>query len=528
MGVVTAAETRLGIAVAASPARASGRLAAGWRILALTLFAGWILAVGAYHEPWFDESQAWLLARDSSLSDLLLHRVRYEGSPGLWHALLWLAIRAGLPFAQFHLIAAACAVAGAAVVLWRAPFPPAVRLAILGSYVFAYQYAVVARSYSLDLLLIPLLAACHADRVARPWRYALLIALIANANAHGFFAAAVVGAEFAWAMIRAGRWREPQALGALALALAGGLFALLTTLPPADGNFLATGEQRERLMSALHFVLDAMIDRLRPWRSDLPAPWELALALYASAAMMATAVIVLRQRATLLLAAAIGAALLGFSAAVYSSPWQSGLLFLFWIFCLWVAWPAAADERSRRIAGGILLLVCLAQFPQAVATGLRDRHEDYSSSRRAAGAIAQWRADHPGGRIAALGSWAFAAQPYFTRNIFANYHGGAPQPAYLIWSRSEPWQPTMRPDDWALALAARPDLILVSLKRIGPGPWASFSPCPEGYRPVQVFSAEPWWRGRRYADDDLVLLERRPTIPGSACLVTPDLAANRR
>ena len=41
------------------------------------------------HEMWFDELQAWLIARDSSsLADLLIN-IRYEGQPGLWHLCLY-------------------------------------------------------------------------------------------------------------------------------------------------------------------------------------------------------------------------------------------------------------------------------------------------------------------------------------------------------------------------------------------------------------------------------------------------------
>jgi hypothetical protein len=42
------------------------------------------------HEPWFDEAQAWLLARDTAPLTLVTDALRYEGSPGLWHLTLTL------------------------------------------------------------------------------------------------------------------------------------------------------------------------------------------------------------------------------------------------------------------------------------------------------------------------------------------------------------------------------------------------------------------------------------------------------
>lgn len=44
------------------------------------------------HEKWGDEAQAWLLARDTSLSELIFFYASYEGTPVLWHLILKLAI----------------------------------------------------------------------------------------------------------------------------------------------------------------------------------------------------------------------------------------------------------------------------------------------------------------------------------------------------------------------------------------------------------------------------------------------------
>ncbi len=40
------------------------------------------------HEMWFDEIQAWLIARDSHDIVDLIHNLRYEGHPALWYLLL--------------------------------------------------------------------------------------------------------------------------------------------------------------------------------------------------------------------------------------------------------------------------------------------------------------------------------------------------------------------------------------------------------------------------------------------------------
>src|ERR1700757_4394308 len=63
-----------------------------WRIADFGVFAAWIGVVAftlQYHEKWADEAQAWLIARDLDLKTIWFHELRYEGSPGLWHTILW-------------------------------------------------------------------------------------------------------------------------------------------------------------------------------------------------------------------------------------------------------------------------------------------------------------------------------------------------------------------------------------------------------------------------------------------------------
>ncbi len=197
-------------------------------VIVLAAFATMLAIVGPRHEPWFDEAQAWLIARDATLWDLLAHKVRYEGSPGLWHALLWFLSHAGMPFSWLWMVSGALACGGAWIILTRAPFPFWLRTGIVFSYFMAYQYAIVARSYALDLLLIPLIAASFANRLNRPVLYGALLGLLANVNAHSFIVAAALFAEFVLASWKRGGFGRTHVIGcatymaaAMAAALAG-------------------------------------------------------------------------------------------------------------------------------------------------------------------------------------------------------------------------------------------------------------------------------------------------------------------
>ena len=110
--------------IASSPVTKSSDL---WKfgdaavLLAYSCVVLWILP---YHEKWADEAQAWLIARDLDLRTIWFHELRYEGSPGLWHTILWIAQHIfHATYSALGYIGAAFAIAGAAVLLFFAPFP---------------------------------------------------------------------------------------------------------------------------------------------------------------------------------------------------------------------------------------------------------------------------------------------------------------------------------------------------------------------------------------------------------------------
>lgn len=515
----TTLPTRAGIL----PAKMALPIVAHWKLVALGLFGLWVFLIGSHHEPWFDEAQAWLLARDNDLWPLLTERVRYEGSPGLWHAVLWFAIRAGLPYDYLFLLPASFAVAGAAVVLWRAPFPPALRLAVIGSYFFGYQFSVVARSYCLDLLLVPLLATFFADRTEKPWRYALVIGLVANGNSHGFLVAAILGLELAWRIWSTDKWRTASGIGALLLAGVFGIAALATVMQPADNDFLRPEWRPTVFASFVKYISNAFIDRLVGWSTAPVNAVNILVGCGLSLILQRPVIGLVSASRNRLLALAIIGVLIGFSVFIYSSPWHAGLLFLFWIFILWTNWDVAISSRLRREILISLTLICLLQATETIGAGVWDLRSKYAQGEAAAAIVADYRESHPGARVAGLGYKAFDIQPWLPVNAFANYHGGSARPAYILWDKSEDWSTRVNHETLRKISQGRFDLVvaspfdphdgIVDLKRWG---------CKSGYVVRQTLPATMIWRGAKFEDERLMILERgnagcarqhQPTLP---------------
>ena len=149
----------------------------------LPVFAVYLSIVGvtvAQHEPWLDEAQAWLIARDATWSDLFCTIPRYEGSPILWHLILRLPARCGLPYASLGVIAATFAAGGVLLFLVRSPLPKLLTAMVPFTFFLIYQNAVVARSYALIPLLLFAAAAAYPSRHRRPLLYVAPLGLLAT------------------------------------------------------------------------------------------------------------------------------------------------------------------------------------------------------------------------------------------------------------------------------------------------------------------------------------------------------------
>lgn len=107
------------------------------------------VSLGLSHEPFADEAQSFLIARDTGIAELLSTTARTEGTPVLWHFWLKLLLFVGLPYSLLFLASVLPEFAAVVLFVCKAPFSAAVRYLFPLTYYVFYQYNVVARSYSL-------------------------------------------------------------------------------------------------------------------------------------------------------------------------------------------------------------------------------------------------------------------------------------------------------------------------------------------------------------------------------------------
>lgn len=461
------------VAVAASVRR--------WPAFAGLAIYAVVIATGiAHHEPWADEAQSWLLARDASLVELWTRLLHYEGTTGLWQSLLHTLIGAGLPYGGINLVSGLSGVAAAGIVLWRSPFPLGIRVALPFTYFLCYQYATIARSY--DLLPVLVLASAIWFRQAedRPLLLTTLLCLMAAVSVHGMIMAVSIGLA---AMARCRDWKR-------ALPYAGGFAAVVILLaaaawPAKDGTFVP-----HLNFSVTHFAEVCGNAFAAGFTGDTVS----------SVAIMAISVPLLWRGGSLLFFGVASGLLCGVYAIVYSQVWHFGILFLAWIFALWIAYEGPRDTPSfkvRDLATFSLVLVIGIQCYWTWCAFRYDWSNAYSGGQAAARGLQE--IGEPGKKIFAIGYACVAIEPYFPRNIFSNWnHGGVA--AYWDWSN----QNHVNSDGLRLK-ESRPDLVIVGYKNeFERGIWADEVRA-GGYQIIRHFEGNSFWHTQTFEPESFDL-----------------------
>jgi hypothetical protein len=485
----------------------------------MAIYTCLIVLGGSAHEPWFDEAQAWLIAQGADPWTIVTRLVRYEGTPALWHLLLWLCQSLGVGYGALWLISGALACAAAWLVLYKSPFPLWLRAGLIFSYFSCYQYAVVARSYALDLLLLPFLAMLFKSRLERPLVYGALLGLLANTNAHSFVVTAPLALEFAWSA-----WSTRSVGGAALRRRAGGIAlyaalavaAVLQAWPPFDKDFASPGSSRISLLRPLILAPEAFIDRANLFGSDPPGFF---FHLYADGYLLT--LLVLAPIALLCWTAGrfwlftgMMGALLFIYMLLYANYWHSGLLFMTATVCLWISWPHINEMRRDQrlwLMAALSILLCY-NFVYSSLAWARDLTRPYSGSREAARVLKAIRVQHPAARIAAVGFKALAVIPILGENIFNNYKPTPSGGFYYRWTKNSDVPQYASPENWSGMLKSHAyDWILLSADsknhdfEAGPYKVAAKN---MRYCLSNEFQGELLWKMRVAEPDTLLLFQR--------------------
>ena len=169
----------------------------------LGLYAVVLAFLSYHHEMFGDETQAWLIVRDSRSWIEMLGHLRYEGHPALWYLLLYVPAHLGASVLWLRGLNYILAIALAWAVLTTRKMDFTLRgLTVFGIFCCFYL-GLLARSYTLTVLLLVVATRCLTSEKPRHWRGMVLLALAINSH---FLAIPAAVGLFVWVY-----WLGPQA-----------------------------------------------------------------------------------------------------------------------------------------------------------------------------------------------------------------------------------------------------------------------------------------------------------------------------
>jgi hypothetical protein len=417
------------------------------------------------HESWFDEAQAWLIARDSTLTDLLLHRLHYEGAPALWHLILWLEVRLHISFLGMHYISGLIAAAGIFVWLRFNPLPRIISLLMPFTFFLQYQYAIVARSYCLVPMLVFLLMALYQNRKSNLIVFCVVAGLLINCSLHS--AALAAGLIVFYAIDRLQLLRQNAAPVRFRTFAVPAVILLLSFIvsaavarPTADGSFgnlivnkirqadnsvsiqkhFQTNDTPPPFLPPPHQSHTAQVvwNILYPAAGSSPRKMFLATTMKHTLLLLAalTAPIAVSNILALLFLALLAinlsqqhlwASLIPYALAlfafliVFGASHHLGLLWIGLLCSLWALSlqpvPVGSGGLMRQILYAVTLLIVVLQIGWSAYCLHADFYGSYSDSK----ATAEFLEEHPvNGCIAAFGPSSIAINAYLNKLPYCN------------------------------------------------------------------------------------------------------------
>jgi hypothetical protein len=363
----------------------SSRVAIRWLVVTLIGASAAFLCVLLAHPMWFDEMQAWNIARSSgSLADLV-GNLRYEGHPVGWYLLLYGITRVTGDPRAMQALDFVIVVGTFALVLFRSPFPYPFRLGLVASYFVFFEYGSISRSYGLAVLLLVAIL-CQLDADSPRWG---VLTVLSCALAFSVLSGAVLALALAAAVL----WTRPAERGRRVYALVTGVavtISAVSCIPPPDFRTFAQG-----LGNTSQFgsgpVVRALSSLAGFWRAAVPLPdgsraWNTnvldsatgALALQAIAGILVF-VVVLRVLAGSPMArrlwciGSVGCVAFSLIVILPERYRYAGTAFLLLVACAWLAWRTTVPRQPLTIVFGVVLVLQLLATIALIPSGMGDR-----------------------------------------------------------------------------------------------------------------------------------------------------------
>ena len=361
-----------------------------WIVFTLYLILSIVISI--FHEPWRDEAQAWLLARDCSLYDILFHRPHLEGHPPVWHLILMPFAKLGCNYEiTLKVINIAISSVGVLLILFRSPFKNSTKTLLVFSYTIFYQMTQVSRPYSLMLIAFIMLAITYRNRDTKPERFVASLLFLCVTHMMGLLVAGLVSVVWVGKIITQTKFKNIHKdkrtwylSGLLVLAI-----LVVLQIKPTSDQLYSSPRTDSTSVEVLIGLPDTSIQFLNIYFNNIVVELAVFILMYVLIVKLEKAY----KKRFELLVPYTGALI--FLAFIYRALHLVVVLNFLWIYFLWIMYDTNSEDRDTvKINGGllkyfdkILLGILSVSLVSTFRTTMIDVNNNYSSGRTIANII---------------------------------------------------------------------------------------------------------------------------------------------
>ena len=185
-----------------------------------------------FHEPWRDETQAYLIAYDSQNLIDLYRNTRYEGHPMAWFLILFFVKLINSNYVLVKIVHFLIATASVYLLVFKSNINSLWKILIPFGYYFLFEYNIICRNYAIGILFL-FLSLYHIQR--KNWIYVAIFTIATfQSNVYILMISFVL-----WFTILSIHFRENKLKFSYltAIIFLGLYFTYKTTFPPMDSGF---------------------------------------------------------------------------------------------------------------------------------------------------------------------------------------------------------------------------------------------------------------------------------------------------
>jgi hypothetical protein len=324
-----------------------------------------------HHEMWHDETCEWLIARDSPTFISLLNNYTQMTHPIAWVSLLWVLTKFTSNIFSMQLLNLILATLAVYIFLRYAPFSRTFKVLFSFGYFPLYEYGTISRDYALGMFILFIFAALYKKHWHNFLLFSFIVVLLANANIITFFFSIFI---FIFLLFESGGFLKKNKhkknkiiiyIGCLLMAI-GIIFALTKILPYekliSRSNPIIDVVKYEAFKNSLSFInmlfasfkiifslsfFPIPFPFLRFWQTHLFRLIPDLFMVLSILIFLFTLALFRRNIKFLILWIAIVSFfyLFGFVLIYRAAIRHFGFLYLFFIVCLWMYYPAESCKK---------------------------------------------------------------------------------------------------------------------------------------------------------------------------------------